>query len=106
MGSETKRRPEASQETRLAPQFNVVLLDDDHHTYEYVIEMLCAVFGHPVVQGYQMAVEVDSTGRAVVFTGHFELAELKQQQIHAYGADWRIAHCAGSMSAILEQAPR
>ncbi len=105
MGSETRRRPEASQEARLAPPFHVVLLDDDHHTYEYVIEMLRAVFGYPLAQGYQLAVEVDSTGRAVVFTGHFELAELKQQQIHTYGADWRIAHCAGSMTAILEEAP-
>ena len=33
-----------------------------------------------------------------------ERAELKRDQIHAYGADWRIPHCRGSMSAILQPA--
>jgi ATP-dependent Clp protease adaptor protein ClpS len=33
-----------------------------------------------------------------------ERAELKRDQIHAYGADWRIEHCQGSMSAVVEPA--
>lgn len=32
-------------DVRLIPPYNVVLLDDNDHTYEYVIEMLRAVFG-------------------------------------------------------------
>jgi len=41
---------------------NVILLDDDDHTYEYVIEMLCKLFGHSQEIAYRMACEVDATG--------------------------------------------
>ena len=80
------------------PMFNVVLLDDDDHTYEYVIEMLMHIFGHSQEKAYGMAVKVDRAGRVVVDTTTKERAELKRDQIHSYGADWRIEHCRGSMS--------
>ena len=35
---------EPIDEERLTPLFNVVLLDDDDHTYDYVIEMLGRLF--------------------------------------------------------------
>ncbi len=89
---------------RLADRWQVVLLDDDEHTYEYVIEMLGAVFGHDGPTAFRMAEEVDATGRAVVFTGPRETAEFKQGRIHAHGADPRIPRCRGSMSAVLERA--
>src|SRR5687767_5019381 len=85
--SKTKRKP------RKLPPYNVVLLDDDDHSYDYVIEMLAAVFGHPLERGMQMAKEVDSTGRVIVLTTHKELAELKRDQILGYGADFRIMSC-------------
>lgn len=105
MGPDTDTRTGVAERTELAPRYHVVLLDDDEHTYEYVIEMLGAVFGHGVATAFQMAVEVDAAGRAVVYTAHFELAELKREQVHAYGADWRIPRCKGSMSAVIEEAP-
>ena len=83
--------------------WNVVLLDDDHHTYEYVIEMLGVLFGYAIDKAYKMACEVDEKKRVVVWTGHREIAELKQEQIHDYGADWRMTS-DGSMSAVLERA--
>ncbi len=89
---------------QLLPPWNVVLLDDDHHTYEYVVEMLARLFGHPQELCWQMAREVDLVGRVVVCTTHRERAELEQQRIHGYGADWRILACRGSMSAIIEPA--
>lgn len=90
---------------RLAPQWHVVLLDDDDHTYEYVIEMLGRLFGHAQATAWRMAREVDTAGRVIVYTSHRERAELKQEQIHGYGADPRIPRCRGSMSAALEPAP-
>jgi ATP-dependent Clp protease adaptor protein ClpS len=51
-----------------------------------------------------MACEVDSAGRVVVDTTSKERAELKRDQIHAFGADWRIERCHGSMSAEIEPA--
>jgi ATP-dependent Clp protease adaptor protein ClpS len=93
-----------SEETRLQPPFHVVLLDDQDHSYEYVVEMLGAVFGHGRPRAFAMAREVDTRGRAIVFTGPLERAEFKRDRIHAYGADPRIPRCAGSMSAAVEAA--
>lgn len=95
---------EQEQRTRRQPPYHVILLNDDDHTYEYVIEMLKALFGHPVERGYELAKLVDSTGRAVVCTTSLERAELKRDQIHAYGPDARIPRCQGSMSAVIEPA--
>jgi ATP-dependent Clp protease adaptor protein ClpS len=86
------------------PPFHVVLLDDNDHTYEYVIEMLGRLFGHSESTAFRMATEVDLKGRVIVDTTTRERAELKRDQIQSYGADWRIAHCRGSMAALIESA--
>lgn len=86
------------------PPYHVVLLDDNDHSHEYVMEMLKAIFGYHASMGFTLADKVDSQGRAVVFTTHREYAELKRDQILAYGNDWRVATCKGSMSAIIVKA--
>lgn len=94
----TQRRP---KQPRL---WNVVLLDDDDHTYEYVIEMMMTVFGHSAERSFQIAKTVDADGRAICKTAHRELAELKREQIIGFGADVRASGCSGPMSSILEPA--
>lgn len=103
-GTKKKQREQDSEKEFRVPRYNVVLLDDDDHTYEYVIEMLRKLFGHSHETAFQMACEVDNAGRVIVDTTSQERAELKRDQIHAYGADWRIPRCKGSMSAIIEPA--
>lgn len=89
---------------KAAPRWHVVLLDDDDHTYEYVVDMLTRLFGHEARKAYAMAVEVDTVGRSIVETTSLERAELKRDQIHAFGADPRLDRSKGSMSAVLEPA--
>ena len=86
------------------PPYNVVLLNDDHHSYEYVIEMLGALFGYGKERAFQLAEEVDTQGRVILLTTHKEKAELKRDQVTAYGADFRMESSQGSMSAIIEPA--
>ena len=100
----TKPKPGKRQKPKMLPPYNVVLLNDDDHSFEYVIEMLKVIFGHAEEKGFQMAKEVDTRGRVVVLTTHKERAEFKRDQIHAYGIDARVATCAGSMSALIEPA--
>ena len=88
----------------LTPLYHVVLLDDDEHTYDYVIEMLCNVFFISASDAFRHAVEVDTMGRTVVITCEKEQAEFGRDQIHAYGADPRMAVSKGSMSAVIEPA--
>jgi len=98
--------PEEKQEqkTRGLPPYNVILLDDDDHSYEYVILMLRKIFGHSIKKGFEMAQEVDATGRVVVMTTNLEQAELKRDQIQAFGPDPMIPRCKCSMSAVVEPA--
>ena len=106
--SKTKKQKEkkpAAPPPKMLPPYNVILLNDDDHTYEYVIEMLGKIFSYPSERGYQLAKEVDSSGRVIVLTTRKELAELKRDQIHAYGAGPRMSSSSGSMSAKIEPAP-
>ena len=88
----------------LTPLYHVVLLDDDEHTYDYVVEMLSKIFCLTTAIAFQHAVEVDTTGRTIVMTCEREKAEFGREQIHAYGADPRMAISKGSMSAVVEPA--
>jgi ATP-dependent Clp protease adaptor protein ClpS len=100
----TEVSPEVTEEIKLQPPYHVVLWDDQDHTYQYVIEMLQKIFGYSGQKAFQMACEVDATGRVIVFTGPLEQAEFKRDQIHGFGKDWRIPTCKGSMSAVVEAA--
>ena len=101
---QTQSSPAAAKRPQSPPRYNVVLLDDDDHTYDYVIEMLRKLFGLTPERAFQVASEVDGAGRVVVDTTTFERAELKRDQIHTFGRDWRIPRCEGSMSATIEPA--
>ena len=87
------------------PRYHVVLWNDDDHTYQYVITMLKSLFGHPPEKGFLLAKEVDSQGRVIVLTTTREHAELKRDQIHAFGADRLLARSKGAMSATIEPEP-
>lgn len=99
-----EKKTKQKEHTRKMPMYHVVLLDDDDHTYEYVIAMLRELFGHSLEKAFLLAKEVDSEGRVIVDTTTKERAELKQDQIHAFGPDPLLARCKGSMSAIIEPA--
>ena len=102
----TPPKLERQQEESLEPLYNVVLLDDDQHTYDYVVEMLQKLFCLSMTDAFQHAVEVDMSGRTVVITCGRAEAEFGRDQIHAYGPDPRIPSCKGSMKALIEPAGR
>jgi ATP-dependent Clp protease adaptor protein ClpS len=81
--------------------YHVVLLDDDEHTYDYVVEMLQKLFVLSAEAALRHAVEVDATGHTIVITCEKPQAEFARDQIHAYGADPRMPKSKGPMSAVL-----
>jgi ATP-dependent Clp protease adaptor protein ClpS len=95
---------ETAEREDLTPLFHVVLLDDDDHTYDYVVEMLCKLFVLTPEVAFRHAVEVDTTGRTIVMTCERAQAEFGRDQIHGYGADPRMPRSKGSMSAVIEPA--
>jgi ATP-dependent Clp protease adaptor protein ClpS len=95
---------EVVERDQLAPLYRVVLLDDNDHTYDYVIEMLQKVFIFTLEQAYRHAEEVDRCGRTVLITCELREAEYARDQIHSYGPDWRLPRSKGPMSAVVEPA--
>lgn len=95
---------ETIEREQFVPLYHVVLLDDNDHTYDYVIEMLQAIFIFTTDQAYRHAEEVDRCGRTVLITCELPQAEFARDQIHSYGPDWRLSRSKGSMSAIIEPA--
>jgi ATP-dependent Clp protease adaptor protein ClpS len=95
---------EVGRKEDFTPPYHVVLLDDEDHTYDYVIEMLIKLFFKTNDEAYRHAVEVDSRGRTVVMTADLPAAEFARDQIHGYGPDPRLPRSQGSMSAVIEPA--
>jgi len=95
---------EVIERDQLVPLYRVVLLDDNDHTYDYVIEMLQRIFIFSLEQAYRHAEEVDRCGRTVLITCELAEAEFARQQIHSYGRDWRLERSKGAMSAVVEPA--
>lgn len=97
----TSRKP-APSKPKQQPRYHVILWDDPDHTFDYVIMMTQQLFGVTLERAMQLAKEVDTAGRAVCLTTTKEHAELKRDQIHAYGKDPLLARCSGSMTASIE----
>ncbi len=102
-GIATLAEPKSRQKKQ--PRYNVVLWDDDDHSYDYVISMMRRLFGHTVDRGFVIARQVDASGKAICLTTTREHAELKRDQIHAFGRDRYIPRCDGSMRATIEPVP-
>lgn len=98
-----RKEQKAKRAEREVPRYHVVLWDSDDHTFDYVEKMLRELFGHTKKDCEQIAKCVDEDGRAIVLTTTKEHAELKRDQIHAYGRD-NLEGSKGSMWATIESA--
>ncbi len=96
-----QKERQMEKQARRQPRYNVLLWDSDDHTFEYVEKMLRELFGHQKEQCKKIADQVDKDGKAVVLTTTREHAELKCEQIHAYGKD-DIQGSKGSMWSTIE----
>ena len=82
-----------------------MILNDEEHSYDYVIDLLIKLFRHPLPKAEALTVEIDTTGRAIVYTTHKELAELKRDQVIAYGPDPHMEISKGPLRCYVEPAP-
>lgn len=91
-------------DSRLEKLYHVIILNDDEHSYEYVIEMLQNVFKLSYAAAAGHTIEADTTGSSIVMTCGLEEAEQKRDAVHAYGPDWRMPQSRGSVAALVEPA--
>jgi ATP-dependent Clp protease adaptor protein ClpS len=73
--------------TRRQPPYAVILHNDDINTMDFVVSVLRKVFGYEVEKCVELMIEAHEKGRAVVWVGPLEVAELKADQMLSCGAD-------------------
>jgi ATP-dependent Clp protease adaptor protein ClpS len=88
----------------LGPQYHLVLLNDDTHTFHYVVLMLRDVFNISPRRGFALASEIDKQGRAVVFTGSLDQVNYKRTQVVEYGPDRWARRSEGPLDVAIEKA--
>ncbi|MDX2174985.1 MAG: ATP-dependent Clp protease adaptor ClpS [Candidatus Sumerlaeia bacterium] len=90
--------------TERDPLYNLVLFDDDSHSYEYVIKMMVDLFSMSQEDAFQVAYNVDYNGEAIVKTCGLEEALIGRERIMTYGPDPAVAESSGSMVAAVFEA--
>jgi ATP-dependent Clp protease adaptor protein ClpS len=102
----TVLEPEIAQGTSTEKErlYHVIILNDEEHTIDYVVEMLQAVIKLSASAALACTLEADRTGSCIVHTCGREEAENERDLIHAYGPDWRMPNSRGPVSALVEPA--
>jgi ATP-dependent Clp protease adaptor protein ClpS len=102
----TKPKEAEETRTRRIPPYNVVLDNDDHHSFEFVVNVLQQVLGCPVERALQLTLQAHETGRSIIWTGTKEVAELKAEQVRTFH-EIRASDQAklGPLSCSIEPAP-
>ena len=98
-------KPKETTKTRRVPPYNVILLNDDNHSMEFVIEVLCKALGYNVERSYQLMMQAHNSGRTIVWTGPKEVAELKAEQIRTFHEKRDDGRNFGPLGCEIEPAP-
>jgi ATP-dependent Clp protease adaptor protein ClpS len=86
MAPATKERIDRGTGTGHDAPWNVIVLNDNHNTFDGVASALSSTI--PDVsfnKGLQLADRIHSSGRAIVWSGHREVAEHYWQQLQGHG---------------------
>ena len=79
----TTAEPDVERRVGLAPQWKVLILDDDVTTFEFVIWLLISLFRKNRPEAERITREIHDTGSALVVVTNFERAELYVEQVRA-----------------------
>jgi ATP-dependent Clp protease adaptor protein ClpS len=86
MAPATKERIDSGTGTGLGAPWNVIVLNDNHNTFEGVASALSSTI--PDVsynKGLQLADRIHASGRAFVWSGQNDVAEHYWQQLQGHG---------------------
>lgn len=101
----TKPKQHERTKPRRLPPYNVILENDDFHSFEFVIETLQKALGCNEQRALLLTYEAHTSGRAVVWTGTKEVAELKLEQICSFHEIRSDGAKFGPLGCYLEPAP-
>ena len=101
----TKTHEAEETTTRLLPPYNVILENDDHHSMEFVIDVLQKALGYNQQRSFQFMMLAHETGQAIVWTGSKEVAELKLEQMLSFHEIKANGQKLGPLGVRIEPAP-
>lgn len=82
-GTQTEEQTDVRTEVRTSKPWNVIVHDDPITPMPYVTKVFMELFGYGASKAETLMLEVHRTGRAVVWTGAREQAELFVQQLQS-----------------------
>ncbi len=87
MSTTTVERPRsAGPGSGLGGNWRVIVLNDNHNTFDHVAQILASVLpGVSLDQGHQIADQIHNSGQAIVWTGPREPAEHYWELLDAAG---------------------
>jgi len=103
-GERPKTERTTLEKTRVEPRepelFQVILLNDDYTTMEFVIQVLESVFDRGPAEAFRIMMLVHTQGQGLCGVYPWDIAETKVSTVHALARD------AGfPLRALIEQAP-
>ncbi len=96
---------EETTRTHLLPPYNVILLNDDHHSFDFVVQTLCKVLGCNVERAFVLTRTAHEQERAIIWSGPKEVAELKAEQVHTCHEIRENGRDLGPLGCTIEPAP-
>ena len=83
-GSPHREKPSVAtkEKTKKARRFQVVLLNDDYTTMEFVVIILESIFRHSPAEAMQIMLKVHKEGRGVAGVYPHDVAECKALAVH------------------------
>ncbi|MFL5966130.1 MAG: ATP-dependent Clp protease adaptor ClpS [Gaiellaceae bacterium] len=86
MSPAIKERVDRGTGSGVGAPWNVIVLNDDHNTFEGVAFALASTIpGLSYERGMALATRIHNSGRAIVWSGHKEVAELYWDQLQGHG---------------------
>jgi len=103
--STTKPLEKEEVKTGRLPPYNVILENDDHHSMEFVVDVLRKSLGYNEQKAYQLMMLAHESGQAIVWTGSKEVAELKLEQMLTFHETRANGQKLGPLGVRIEPAP-
>ena len=84
MATEIEEEVETTSQTSLSPPWHVIVHDDPITLMSYVTLALQKVFGYSTAKANRLMMTVHNSGKAVVWTGERERAEIYVQKLQTW----------------------
>jgi ATP-dependent Clp protease adaptor protein ClpS len=101
----TKPKSREATRTRRLPPYNVILENDDYHSFGFVVEVLRKVLGCSDERAFLLTHQAHTSGRAIIWTGPKEVAELKLEQVRSFQELRDDGNKFGPLGCSIEPAP-